>query len=300
MKAMILAAGLGTRLRPLTHRRPKALVPVANQPIIGRVIDYLKANGITQLVVNAHHRSEQMVTYLNGGKPFGLEIKIRVEPEILGTGGGIRNTMDFWDKDPFIVINGDTITDIDLKQAYEDHQRFGALSSLILHNYPPHNQVMTDEEDNITDISHECADGRLAFTGIHIINPEMLSLIPEGQYSDIIDCYRELILAGDFPHAYLAEGHYWRDIGTIESYLNANRELAGEDPFRVGYGTRLDPSVKLREWGIIGDRSQLERGVEIRRSVLWEDSYAREGVRIVDSVVTGAVEVDKDLFKAIF
>jgi NDP-sugar pyrophosphorylase family protein len=228
-----------------------------------------------------------------------MEIEIRVEPEILGTGGGIRNTMDFWDKEPFIVINGDIITDIDLKRAYEDHKRSGALTSLILHNCSPYNQIMTDDDENITDISHESTDGRLAFTGIHIMNPEILSLIPEGQYSDIIDCYRRMIMAGDFPRAQVSKGHYWRDIGTIDSYMDANQELVGEPPFMVGSGARLGPSVRLGEWGVIGDRCQIERDVEIKRSVLWEDSYVMAGVQIADSVVTGATGVEKDLFGAI-
>ena len=98
--------------------------------------------------------------------------------------------MDFWDKEPFIAINSDILTDIDLERAYEDHKKSGALASLILHDCGPYNQIMTDDHDKITDISGEPMPGRLAFTGIHIMEPEVLSLIPEGEYSDIIQCYR--------------------------------------------------------------------------------------------------------------
>ena len=99
MKAMILAAGLGTRLLPLTEQKPKVLMPVVNEPVIGRVVGYLKRHGIKSLVVNVHHHSQQMINYLDGGRPFGMEIDVRVEPEILGTGGGIKNTEDFWGKE---------------------------------------------------------------------------------------------------------------------------------------------------------------------------------------------------------
>ena len=112
MKAMILAAGLGTRLHLLTEKRPKALMPVVNIPIICRIIEHLKGHGISRIVVNAHHHYRQLIDYLDGGRPFGLEIDVRVEPELLGTGGGIKNTSDFWDNDPFFIINGDILTDI--------------------------------------------------------------------------------------------------------------------------------------------------------------------------------------------
>ncbi len=106
MKAMILAAGLGTRLRPLTDKKPKVLMPVANKPIIVRIIEHLKAHAVSEVVVNAHHHYQQLMTYLDSGKPFGLPMDVRKEPEILGTGGGIKNTEDFWGNDPFVVING--------------------------------------------------------------------------------------------------------------------------------------------------------------------------------------------------
>ncbi len=103
---MILAAGLGTRLAPLTSTRPKPLVPVGNRPIIDRTIFWLKAHGVDEMVVNTHHHPSQIRNYLNSGRPFGVRIHISEEPEILGTGGGIRKTRWFWDREPFIVVNG--------------------------------------------------------------------------------------------------------------------------------------------------------------------------------------------------
>ena len=164
MKAMILAAGLGTRLRPLTLNTPKALMPVGNVPIIDRIIEYLKTYGISELVVNAHHHYEQIAEHLNSGRHFGINIDVRVEPNILGTGGGIKNTEDFWDKAPFIVINGDVLTNINLRNAYKAHERSGSLATLILHDQPPFNQLKIDDKKNITHIAGKNLDNRLAFS----------------------------------------------------------------------------------------------------------------------------------------
>jgi len=299
MKAMILAAGFGTRLRPLTEMKPKALMPVANKPILARNIEYLISHGTMEIILNAHHHSQQVVDYLEDGASFGLKIEVKVEPEILGTGGGIKNTEEFWDKEPFLVINSDILTDINLAAVYQVHQTSGALVTLVLHDCEPYNQVQIDDQWNITDIAKGNMPGRLAFTGIHVINPEVLSHIPKGVFSDIIDYYRELIRLGKPVRACLVKGHYWRDIGSIHSYLEANRELA-DNSFVIGSGCSVDSTVKLIDWGVIGQNSRLEENVEVQRSVLWEGVTVKEGVKVMDAVVTSGREVDRDLHGEIF
>jgi mannose-1-phosphate guanylyltransferase len=299
MKAMILAAGFGTRLRPLTEMKPKALMPVANKPILARNIEYLISHGITEVIVNAHHHHQQIVGYLRDESSFGLNIKVKVEPEILGTGGGIKNTEDFWDKEPFFVINSDILTDINLAAVYEIHQTSGALVTLVLHDCEPYNQVQVDDGWNITDIAKGNMPGRLAFTGIHVINPELLSHIPQGRFSDIIECYRELIRLGKPVRACLIKGHYWQDIGSIVSYLEANRDFAGNS-FVIGPGCSVDSSVKLMDWGVIGENSHLEKNVVVQRSVLWEGVTVNEGIKLVDAIVTSGRVVDHDLHGEVF
>jgi NDP-sugar pyrophosphorylase family protein len=115
MKSMILAAGFGTRLLPLTDRRPKALMPVANRPILAWSMDYLRNYGATEIIINAHHHHEQVADYVREHAAHGVRTEIRVEPEILGTGGGIKNVEDFLGRDPFVVMNVDILTDIDLQ-----------------------------------------------------------------------------------------------------------------------------------------------------------------------------------------
>ncbi|MCP4668251.1 MAG: nucleotidyltransferase family protein [Deltaproteobacteria bacterium] len=303
MKAMILAAGLGTRLRPLTLKMPKALLPVANRPLIDRTIAYLKAQGVSRIVVNAHHCHRRMVEHLANNHAFGMGMDVRVEPDILGTGGGIKNTADFWDAEPFIVINGDILTDIDLSQAYEMHQRKGALATLVLHDYGPFNQIRVDRALDIRDIARETPSGRpgrLAFTGVHVMDPALLTYIPEGVFSDIIDCYRGLIKSGIPPKAHVVKGHYWRDIGTVRSYVLANREyVMKENRLLAAPNCRIDPSVTLAEWAVIGENGNVEEGAEIRRSILWEKVKVRKGVKVIDSIVTSSKEVASDLIDGI-
>jgi NDP-sugar pyrophosphorylase family protein len=292
---MILAAGLGTRLRPLTLGKPKALVPVGNTPVIDRVIEYLKWQGIDDVIINAHHHHQQIVEHVQGGRPFGIDIQVRVEPEILGTGGGIGNTVDFWRADPFVVINSDILTDVDITKAYAVHKHNKSLATLILHDRPPFNQIQVDSRMNITDIADANRTDRLAFTGIHIIDPELLEYIPRGIFSSIVTTYRDLIRFGKPIRAYVSKGHYWRDIGTVKSYLLANKEALKGDSFLVGPGGEIPGSLKLEDWAVIGERSRFSEGVEIRRSVLWENVTVREGIRVVDSIVTTSRIVKCDM-----
>jgi mannose-1-phosphate guanylyltransferase len=295
MKAMILAAGLGTRLRPLTDRKPKALIPVVNRPIIERVIEYLKGYGIEGIIVNAHHHYKQLVDYLVGTMPFGLRISVRVEPEILGTGGGIKNTEGFWNNEPFIVINSDILTDIDLDSAYETHRNTNGLATLILHDREPYNQIKIDHFGKITDIGPGNAPGRLAFTGIHIIEPELLSHIPEGEFSSIIECYLALIGSGEKITSHVSEGHYWCDIGTVGAYKQVNRELLDQRPFSIASNCQIAPSATLKEWAIVGEGTILEEDVEIQRSILWDGVKVKQGRRVIDSIVTSGRTVEEDL-----
>lgn len=295
MKAMILAAGLGTRLRPLTDSNPKALMPIVNSPIISRTIDYLKSFGVSDIAVNAHHHFDQIIEYLEREKSPDLKIDVRIENQILGTGGGIKNTQDFWDDEPFIVINCDILTDIDLGLAYEHHKRSGSIATMILHDYPSFNQVRIDEHQRIIEINQEPMQKNLAFTGIHIIEPDLLSYIPDTGYSNIIDLYRSLIYMQKPISAYISEGHYWRDIGNPDSYITANKEILGDRILSIGNDTKIAPSAKITDWNIIGKKCNLEQEVEITRSIIWDNVTVKKGIKITDCVITSSKEVTSDM-----
>jgi mannose-1-phosphate guanylyltransferase len=294
MKSMILAAGFGTRLRPLTDRRPKALMPVANRPILAWSIDYLRKYGSTDIIINTHHHHEQLVRYVRQHPCYGASIKTRVEHEILGTGGGIKNVEDFLGREAFVVMNADILTDIDLQAVLREHRNSGALVTLVLHDCEAYNQIEVEKDLNIMAIGKTASSGRLAFTGLHIINPEVLSFIPSGSFSDIIDCYRNLIREGKPVKAYISRNHYWRDIGCVTQYMEANRDFAA-NPFLIGSGCRIHPSVKMEDWAIIGNGCCIEEGASIQRSILWEHVNIERGLSIIDSVLSSGNTVWCDL-----
>jgi mannose-1-phosphate guanylyltransferase len=300
MKAMILAAGLGIRLSPLTNYRPKALMPLRNHPLIDRNIAYLQSYGVTELVVNAHHLSGQILAHLGNGERFGIPVHVRVEQDILGTGGGIRNVADFWDDEPFIVMNGDILTDINLGEAYKTHLESGALATLILHSREPFNQVLVDHQTNLVDIAATNLPDRLAFTGIHIINPVLLSLIPEGRFSSIVDHYKTLIASGRPIRGHIVEGHQWHDIGTFSAYLEANRTWSGGEPFLLGEGCEIHSGSKLGDWAVVGAGCSVTENARVERSVLWDHVTVHSGARVIDSVVTSGREVHQDLLNAVY
>jgi len=296
MKAMILAAGMGERLRPLTNIYPKVLVPVVNKPVIDRIIQFLTTHGVEKIIINAHHHCRMIRDYLKGGNPFGVKVEIRIEKEILGIGGGIKNTQDFWGNDPFIVINGDILTDIDLGDVYEFHLKKNHLVTMVLHDLPQYNKVRVDKEMNILSIGPGTnVKGTLAFTGIHVINPEVLSFIPDKKRYNIIDAYKTLIDLKKPIKGYIATGHRWIDIGTIADYLRANFYYLPSGNSAIDEKCSIDSGATLKDWVVIGKRSSIERGTFVQRSVLWNDVIIKEGMRVVDSVVTSGVVVEKDL-----
>ena len=296
---MILAAGFGTRLQPLTNHKPKALMPVANRPMIARVIEYLKGLGVREILVNAHHHADQLVDYLDRGRPFGISIEIRKEPEILGTGGGIKNSSGFWGPEPFIVINSDVLTNIPLDRAYADHQKTGSLASLILHDLKDHSRILVNADNEILDISPENKPNRLSFTGIHILDPAILDYIPSGRFYHIIDTYRELIRAGKKLKAHVVKDHYWYDIGSIDSYKKANQGLLANFP-EIGLNSRIEPGAHFKDWAIIGPQCVVEQDALIAQSILWDNVRIKKGCRVMDSIVTGNKTVEKDLIQMIY
>ena len=296
MKAMILAAGMGERLQPLTSICPKVLAPVVNKPVIDRILEYLKAYGVREIIVNAHHHYQKIVDYLEEGNPFGMRVKVSIEKDILGTGGGIKNARDFWDNNPFIVINGDILTDIDIGDVYEFHLKKNHLVTMVLHDFPQYNKVRVDKEMNVLSIGPGTdLKGTLAFTGIHIINPSVLSFIPDKKRYDIIDVYKRLIDLKKPIKGYVATGHRWIDIGTITDYLRANFYYLPQGNTAIDQNCSIDSRATLKDWAVIGKNSLIERSTFVQRSVLWNDVIIKEGVRVVDSVITSGVVVKKDL-----
>jgi NDP-sugar pyrophosphorylase family protein len=234
MKAMVLAAGLGTRLRPLTKTTPKALLPVAGRPVLEWNLLLLKWHGITEVIINLHHLGEQIVSALGDGARFGLRLAYSHEPTLQGTGGGIKQAAPFLKDGPFLVLNGDTLSDCDLTALIATHRASGALATLALREDPEAatwGPVTLDAHGRILQINGNppLAEPRAAlaacmFAGIHVMEQTVLNAIPAGPGS-IIDVYGSLLRQGRPLHGYRMSG-YWSDIGNPESYAQAQRDAA--------------------------------------------------------------------------
>jgi len=237
MKAMILAAGIGSRLRPLTDRIPKALVEVGGAPMIERVIRRLAAAGVAEIVVNLFHFGDRIAEFLASKRNLGLRIEFCREAELLDTGGGLKNAAWFFDDGrPFFLHNVDVLSDIDLQGLLRAHQRAGALATVAVQSRPGARRLVFDRDGQLCgwqsaagmEWARGAVDGaeRLAFTGIHVIQPAIFPKLTETGAFPITRAYLRLAGEGERIVAYRADGSYWQDIGSTEKLERARRRAA--------------------------------------------------------------------------
>ncbi len=236
MKALVLAAGLGTRLRPYTDRTPKPLFTLDGRPLLGHVVQQLIKAGAKTIVVNTHHRAEKIEAYL-AGECFGAEIVLRHEPEILGTGGAIRNSDDIWGAAPFMVVNSDIATDIDFAAVYRFHTGHGHPATLVLCHDPAFNTVAVDAAGCVVGFSPAKGGSkgdsqRLTFTGIQVLDPAVLDFIPTQGFAHSIDAFQSMLAAGLQIKAFVADDRAWADIGTPRRYREAARNIMAAAVFK--------------------------------------------------------------------
>ena len=294
MKAMIMAAGFGTRLRPLTDNIPKALVPVLNRPVLERNIEYLSSYGITEIIINAHYHRDLIQNFASSCKIPQVNLTVSFEEEILGTGGGIANCREFLKGDTFLVINSDILTNINLDTVARNHKESGNIATMVMHDCPCFNQIDITPDSRVKAIHKNTAPGRLAFTGIHVLEPEIFNYLPgEGYYDIISACYNPMLESGKPVNVFTASSHYWYDIGTIESYTKANMDFLRFKNIQhiKGENTRLDPSVTIKNWAVIGNNVTIYKDAVIDSSILWDNVILKAGTKIRDSIVTPPSEV---------
>jgi aminoglycoside/choline kinase family phosphotransferase/choline kinase len=227
MKAMILAAGFGTRLMPFTASTPKPLFTIAGRTALDWMIQRLVDAGSTALIVNTHHLNTAIERFI-ASHDYGIPVETCYEQEILGTGGALKNVADFWDDQPFVVVNSDIFTDLDIHAVYRFHQKHASPVTLVVCNDPEFNSVSLRKDGTIIDfVPTDLHEAAWTFTGIHVIDPVVLDLIPAGRFSNIIDIYRKLMLMGKSIQAYIPQDILWDDLGTPARYARvARRETA--------------------------------------------------------------------------
>ena len=325
-----MAGGEGSRLRPLTSRRPKPLAPVAGKPVMEHIIALLRRHGITEIVCTLHYLADEIESYFNGGAAFGVKTHYVVEDTPLGTAGAVKMAHELLAGEPFLVISGDALTDIDLTALIAHHQREGNAVTIALQrvtNPLEFGVVVTDEHGQITRFLEKPSWGEVFSdtinTGIYVLEPEILDRMARGRVYDFSkDLFPDMLRDGVKLGGYVIDA-YWTDIGNLEQYQQANYDaIDGKvqleplgshvaDGVVSGTGCRIDPSARLQGPIVLGDGVRIGPGVEIvgpsvlghnaivetnariTRSVLWEDCYVGEEAILNDCTIADRNTIER-------
>ena len=294
MRAMILAAGLGTRLRPLTLEIPKPVVPVLGRPLCGYAIEFLRAHGASEFLLNLHHGPDAVRERVDAWAAGRFPVEYVLEPEILGTGGGIRNAREFLRGGTFVAANSDVIARFPLGEALSRHRGTGALATLVLFPDPAkrYTPVRVREDGRIAGFGDEAPAGAFEgfFTGYQIVEPELLDHIPPGRHSCIVrETYAPLIARGAPVHAFLSSGSFL-DFGTPADYLDGAIALLGErkDGNRVfvAPGAEVDPGAVVGPDAAIEAGAAVGPGALVRRAIVWPGARVAAGARVEGGILT--------------
>ena len=312
MKAMVLAAGFGTRLQPLTHVLPKPMFPVLGRPLLSHTFDILESANITDVAVNVHHLPDFIINYFEKQKLHDLNLHFSREEKILGTAGGIKKMEGFLEGGPFILINSDIITDIKLDKVIDFHKKNNSKLTLVVRQ-----DISPEQYDSI----EICKDGRIVhfvgassmnipgnttrvmFTGIQIIEPEIFKRIPEGQFCGTTESIFPQMIKDEVPvYGYLHNG-YWKDMGNRENYLQVNSDALDErvslkgvspnelnnpliiPPVLVDRNCQVAENSQIGPYTVIGPNCNIKSGAIIENSILWEGVTIGAGSSIKGSVI---------------
>ena len=322
MKAIVLAGGEGTRLRPLTIGRPKPLVPLVNRPILGHILALLRRHRFGDVVIATSYRAAMIQNYFRGETIPGLHIRFSVEDRPLGTAGAVRHARSFLD-DTFLVISGDVLTDIDLSALVDFHHRHDALVTMALYHSPTpleYGVVVTDGEGRIHRFLEKPSWGEVMSdtinAGIYVVDPAVLDLIPPNTPSDWSQDIFPMLLAR-YPnrvYGYATHG-YWTDIGTIPEYVRAVDDIltgridvgplgeawapdvwVGEDveiapnvriegPVYLGHGVKIRDGAVIVGPTVVRDYSFVDSRARIVHSIIWRNSYIGESAELTGAIV---------------
>ncbi|HEX9059704.1 MAG TPA: mannose-1-phosphate guanyltransferase [Clostridia bacterium] len=327
MKAIIMAGGEGSRLRPLTCDLPKPMVPVMNKPIMEHIINLLKSHGITDIAVTLMYLPQKIRDYFGNGSNFGVNLKYFIEDTPLGTAGSVKNASDFLD-DTFVVISGDSLTDMDLTAAFEFHRKNNSQATLVLTKVDvplDYGVVITEKNGEVKGFLEKPSWGEVfsdtVNTGTYILEPEVLNYIQKGDKFDFShDLFPLMLKNKDAIFGYVSHG-YWCDIGDLQTYLESHYDMFDKKltipldaveikkDVWVGQGTTIEPGAKLyppcfignncyvgnnttiEGYCIIGNNNIIEEEVSIKRSILWNNNYIEYGSEIRGSIICNKVHL---------
>ena len=298
MKAMILAAGYGTRLRPYTDHTPKPLFSIAGRPLLDVIINQLQKAGCKAVIINTHHLHHRIEDFL-AAQNYELDVATQFEPQILGTGGAIKNVADFWDDRPFIVVNADIVADIDLEDVYQAHCRHRPLATLVLCDDPSFNSVSVIDNKWITGFTNQTGNSPpkgdlLTFTGIQVLEPQVLNYIPEKRFYSSIDAFKKILADGRKIRAFIAPKKRWQDIGTPRNYRQAAISKAWPKAYKRAFDASCDDQIHWEMLKGDGSERQWYRLTSARRSLIMVDHGIRQAEMI--SEIDSFVQLGRHLF----
>jgi mannose-1-phosphate guanylyltransferase/mannose-1-phosphate guanylyltransferase/phosphomannomutase len=293
---MLLAAGLGTRLRPLTYEVPKPMVPVLGRPVMEHILQLLARHGFDDVIANLHYFPEQIEGRFGDGSAWGLKLSYSLERELLGTAGGVRNVREHFGGETFLIISGDALTDIDLTALWEAHRQKGGIATLSLKRVDDPSQigVVILGEDGRIQGFQEKPDPAEALSdvgncGIYVMEPEIFDYFPDRPFVDWAQDVFPALLEQDVPFYGHEISEYWNDIGNIKefrqgnfdalsgevevefdpSHLNPDSDAVEEPPVYIGEGCEIGAGVRLTGPVVLGDGCRVGDRAAIRDSVLW-------------------------------
>ena len=322
MKAVIMAGGQGTRLRPLTSNQPKPMIPIANVPCMEHIVRLLKDHGIIDIVVTLQFMPEEIQDYFGDGSDWGVNIGYSIEDTPAGTAGSVKLAEEQLRGERILVISGDALTDCDLTRTLEFHEERGAEATMVLksvENPLDFGIVITEEDGRISRFLEKPAWGQVfsdtVNTGIYVLEPTVLDEIPaEGEYDFSKELFPGLLEAGRPLYGYVTED-YWEDIGNLEQYMRAQRDVLDgkmknarppgtrlrenvyvgqraqvddeelEGPVVIGENVRVDEGAKISPYTVIADNVVIAASARVERSVIADGTYVGEGAEIVDALV---------------
>jgi NDP-sugar pyrophosphorylase family protein len=293
---MIMAAGIGTRLRPVTDLVPKPMAPIVNRPALYHILRLLRLHGLREVIINLHHLPDVITTYFGDGSRMGMHITYSFEPELLGTAGGVKSNAGYLGGGPFLVVSGDALTDIDLTGLVAAHRRKGSIATMAVKEVADpslYGVVVADDDDRVVGFqekpTREEARSRLCNCGIYVFEPEILTHIPEGTFDDFGKrLFPDLLREGVPIHAH-AINAYWSDVGNLREYIRGNADaLAGRVELEMP-GTQVRPGVWVDDETRIASSARIEPPVVIGRACVIDDDAVIEGPSVVgDGCVVGA------------
>ena len=320
-----MCAGLGTRLRPLTLDTPKPMMKISNKPLLVNTLDILKQADIKGIVINLHSHPEIIENYFKDGSDFGVKIKYSFEKKLMGTAGGLSNVKSHFMDGTFVVMSGDGLVDIDLKEAVKFHKSKNALATIVLKRYDSklkYGFVFADaktakikkfvEKPELKDIYENRVN-----TGIYIFEPEIFKYIPENKFYDFgTNVFADLMQKKLAVYAYEMDG-YWCDIGDLDAYKMAQKDvLDGKLNFSksfkssgnscsnveietrtvVGENNKFGENVEIKKYSVLGNNCKLNKNVKIENSIVGDNVEIGENSHLVDCIVMDNSVVGKNQF----